>query len=141
MLRNKDNRLAKRMRWAARAIGTAAAVLFVAMLIVSVVSEGMGPMTIESSTLVLLGAVALAGCIASWWRDMTAGILLVLTSIGLGSAHRVFCWSQSCPGLVDNRLALSGRWRTGSQLLAAFKAEPMIPSLISSCSCACITLS
>jgi len=122
VLRNKDNRLAKRMRWAARAIGTAAAVLFVGMFIASAVSEGMGPMTVESGTLVLLGAVALAGCIASWWRDMTAGILLVLTSIGLGvhigcfaGHNHVLAWSIiGLPYLVAGVLVLSS-WRLSRQ--------------------------
>ena len=84
MVKRKHDRLAKRMRWAARAIGLVAAVFFVFMLIGSAVSEGVGPMDIESSTMVLLGAVALAGCIISWWRDTIAGMLLVLTSIGFG---------------------------------------------------------
>ena len=72
------------MRWAARAIGLVAALFFVFMLIGSAVSDGVGPMDVESSTMVLLVVVALAGCIVSWWRYAIAGMLLVLTSIGFG---------------------------------------------------------
>jgi len=32
----------------------------------------------------VLGAIGLAGCIVSWWRERVAGILLVLTAIGFG---------------------------------------------------------
>jgi len=112
------------MRWAARVIGLIAAVFFLGMLIGSAVSEGVGPMTIESSTLVLLGAVALAGCIASWWRDTTAGILLVLTSIGLGvhigyfaGHNHVLAWSIiGLPYLVAGILILIS-WRLSKKIL------------------------
>ncbi len=111
-------RLAKLSRWAARAIGTIAAVFFVGILIGSALSEGMGPVTTESVTLVLLAAVALAGCTVSWWRDMTAGILLVLTSIGFGvhigcfaGHNHVLAWSIiGLPYLVAGILILSAWW-------------------------------
>jgi len=32
----------------------------------------------------VFGAIALAGCIISWWRERLAGILLILTAIGFG---------------------------------------------------------
>ncbi len=124
MAGSNENRLAKRMRWAARAIGLVAAMFFVVMLIGSAVSEGVGPMTIASSTLVLIGAVALAGCIASWWRDSLAGILLVLTSIGLGvhigcfaGRNHVLAWSMvGLPYLVAGILILSS-WRLSKKIV------------------------
>ncbi|MFQ6090231.1 MAG: hypothetical protein ACE5LD_02185 [Candidatus Bipolaricaulia bacterium] len=105
-------------RWTARAIGTVAAALFVVMLIGSAVAEGVGPLTVESGTLVLLGAVALAGGSVSWWRDMGAGILLVLTSIGLAAhigyyaeRNHLLAWSMiGLPFLVAGLLILSS-WR------------------------------
>ena len=111
-------RLAKLSRWAARAIGTIAAVFFVGILIGAALSEGMGPVTTESVTLVLLAAVTLAACTVSWWRDMTAGILLVLTSIGFGvhigcfAGHsHVLAWSIiGLPYLVAGILILSAWW-------------------------------
>ena len=112
------HRLAKRMRLAARIIGTVAAVFFVSMLIGSAVAEGVGPITIEAGTVVLLGAVALAGCIASWWRDITGGILLVLTSISFGvhigcfaGRNHFLVWLMiGLPYLVAGALILSS-WR------------------------------
>ena len=87
-MESKQHRLAKRMRWAARVIGLGAAVFFVTMLIGSavaeVLTEGLEPITIEGILLGVLGVVALAGCIVSWWRERLAGILLVLAAVGFG---------------------------------------------------------
>lgn len=110
----KVYQLAKRIRWAARAVSSVAALCFVGMLIGSAVAEGVGPITIENTTLVLLGAVGSAGCIASWWRDTAAGILLVLTSVGLGvhigyfaGHNHVLAWSIiGLPYLVAGVLLL-----------------------------------
>jgi len=118
MLENRGNRLARRTRWAARVIGTIAAVFFVGILIASAVSEGIEPLTIESGTLALLGMLSLSGCIASWWRDMPAGILLILTSAGLGvhigycaGHNHVLAWSIiGLPYLVAGILILNS-WR------------------------------
>jgi len=115
MLENRDNRLTRRTRWAARVIGTIAAVFFVGMLIASAISEGIGPITVEIGTLVLLGMLSLSGCIASWWRDMPAGILLILTAVGLGvhigcfaGHNHVLAWSIiGLPYLVASILILS----------------------------------
>lgn len=118
MLENRDNRLTRRTRWAARVIGTIAAVFFVGMLIASAISEGIGPITVEIGTLVLLGMLSLSGCIASWWRDMPAGILLILTAVGLGvhigcfaGHNHVLAWSIiGLPYLVAGILILNS-WR------------------------------
>ena len=118
MLENRDNRLARRTRWTARVIGTIAAVFFVGMLLVSAISEGIGPITVEIGTLVLLGMLSLSGCIASWWRDMPAGILLILTAVGLGvhigcfaGHNHVLAWSIiGLPYLVAGILILNS-WR------------------------------
>jgi hypothetical protein len=118
MLESNRTRLAKLMRWAARAIALVAALFFVGMLLGSAISEGVGPITVESGTLVLIGVGALAGCIVSWWRDVAAGILLVLTSIGLAvhigcfAGHSHFlAWSMiGLPYLVAGILILSS-WR------------------------------
>ncbi|HEY92454.1 MAG TPA: hypothetical protein G4O17_01745 [Dehalococcoidia bacterium] len=90
MLESKQYHLTKRMRWAGRVIGLLAAGFLLTMLIgtaiAEVLTEGWEPITtdIEGVLLGVLGIIALAGCIASWWRDRLAGILLILTAAGLG---------------------------------------------------------
>ena len=118
MLKGQKYRIARPLRWVGRIIASIAAIWFVLMLIGSAITEGVGPLPIESGTLVLIGVVGLAGCIASWWRDMTAGILLVLTSIGLGvhigcfAGHsHVLAWLIiGLPYLVAGVLLLYSRW-------------------------------
>ena len=92
MLGSKQYRLAKRMRWAARAIGLLAAVLCLFMLttatIAEVIAGDWGAISqtdmIQGSLIGVLGAIGLAGCIVSWWRERLASILLVLTAVGFG---------------------------------------------------------
>ena len=92
MLENKQYRLAKRMRWVARIIGLLAAGVCLLMLIGSTIAEvltGAWATTsqtdiIQGSLIGVLGAIGLAGCIVSWWRERLASILLVLTAVGFG---------------------------------------------------------
>jgi len=57
-------------------------------------SQGFITTSIEGNLLVIIGIIALAGCILSWWRDLLSGILLVATSAGLG-AHIGICAGHS----------------------------------------------
>jgi len=101
-LENKQYRLAKRMRWAARVIGLLAAtvclVTFVISSTVDVLTEG--GETINQAELVqgimigVLGVIGLTGCIVSWWRERLAGVLLVLTAVGFG-IHIGLCAGHS----------------------------------------------
>jgi len=117
MLKGQKYRIDRLLRWTGQAISAIGAVFFVGMLIGSAASEGIGPMTIETGTLVLLGVAALAGFIVSWWQDMAAGMLLVSTSIGLGvhigcfaGHNHVLAWSIiGLPYLVAGVLVLSAR--------------------------------
>ena len=92
MSENKQYRLAKRMRWAARIIGLLAAGFTLAMLIGETVAEvltGAWETTsqadiIQGSLIGVLGAIGLGGCIVSWWRERLASILLVLPAAGFG---------------------------------------------------------
>ena len=91
MLGDKQYCLAKRVRWAARIIGLLAAGFTLAMVIGStiaeVLAEGWKPINADIVAGILigvLGAIGLAGCIVSWWRERLASILLVLTAIGFG---------------------------------------------------------
>ena len=118
-MESKQYRLAKRMRWAARVIGLVAAGFLLTMLIGSaiaeVLTEGLGPITIEGILLGVLGAMALAGCIVSWWRERLAGILPVLTAVGLGihigicaGRNHFLAWSMvGLPYLVAGGLLLT----------------------------------
>ena len=88
---NNQYHLAKRMRWAARIIGLTAAGFSLLMIIGStvaeVLAEGWNPIDaniVVGSLMGILGAIGLAGCIVSWWRERLASILLVLTAIGFG---------------------------------------------------------
>jgi len=86
--------LSKRMRWAARVICLIVTVFGGTMLIGEAVSEfltqGSVTTSLEGGLLVVIGIVALAGCVLSWWRDLLSGILLVTTSVGLGVHIGIF---------------------------------------------------
>ena len=92
MPESNQHRLVKRMRWAARIIGLLAAVLCLFMLTASTIAEviagNWGAISqtdiIQGSLIGVLGAIGLAGCIVSWWRERLASILLVLTATGFG---------------------------------------------------------
>jgi hypothetical protein len=118
----KFQRPVKWMRWVARIISLIITVFGAIMLVGETVSElvsgGFTAPSLEGSLLVIIGVVALAGCILSWLRDLPAGILLVATSAGLG-AHIGFCagryhllvWSMlGLPYLVAGVLMLLA-WR------------------------------
>ena len=126
-MESKQEHLAKRMRWAARVIGLVAAVFFLTMLIGSAAEALTGnlePVTIGGALLGILGAIALAGCIVSWWRERLAGILLVLTSVGLGihigfyaGRNHFLTWSMlGLPYLVAGLLLFSS-WRLSRKTL------------------------
>ena len=91
------HRLAKGMRWAGRII-----------CLVITVFEGT----------MLIGIVALAGCILSWRQDLLAGILLDITSAGLGIHIGIFAgrnhfmaWSMLGGPCLIAGLSLFCAWR------------------------------
>jgi len=114
--------LAKRMRWAARVISLIITVFGATMLIgeaaTEFISQGFVTTSIEGGLLVMIGLVALAGCVMSWWRDLPASILLVVTSAGLGVHIGIFAgrnhfmvWSiLGLPYLVAGVLLINA-WR------------------------------
>ncbi len=114
--------LAKRMRWVARIICLIVTVFGATMLIGEAISEflaqGFITTSIEGGLLVMIGLVALAGCVMSWWRDLPASILLVATSAGLGVHIGIFAgrnhflaWSiLGLPYLVAGVLLINA-WR------------------------------
>lgn len=114
--------LAKRMRWAARIICLIVTVFGATMLIGEAVTEflsqGFVTTSIEGGLLVMIGLVALAGCVMSWWRDLLGSILLVVTSAGLGVHIGIFAgrnhfivWSMlGLPYLIAGVLLINA-WR------------------------------
>ena len=75
---------AKGMRWAARIIGLGASGFLMIMLIGGALTGGLGQdiaEAIQGISLGILGLIALAGAIVSWWRERLAGILLVYLNI------------------------------------------------------------
>ena len=115
-------RLAKRVRWTARVIVLILTIFGAIMLIGAAVSEflsqGFITTSLAGNLLVVIGIVALAGCVLSWWRDLLAGILLLVTSAGLGAHIGIFAgrnhlmvWTiLGLPYLVAGVLLLYARW-------------------------------
>ena len=120
------SRLARRLRWAARVICLIITVFVLTMLVGAAISEFLAQGSVEASLegglLVLIGIVALGGCVMSWWRDLPAGILLLVTSAGLGvhigicAGHNHFmAWSMlGLPYLVAGGMLLYA-WRLSMQ--------------------------
>ncbi|MBA7698462.1 hypothetical protein ES703_107139 [subsurface metagenome] len=92
--RASRQRTAKRMRWVGRIICLVITIFGATMLIGEAVSEilshGFITTSMAGSLLVLIGIIALAGCILSWWKDLLASIMLVITSAGLGVHIGIF---------------------------------------------------
>lgn len=128
------NRLAKRMRWAARVIALGAmAFLLLAWLLQMVFRAALWASDILY--LVYLG-IALAGCIVSWWRQWLAGTLLVLVSFVLGSSLGLlspwgiasliaWTWQLGLPFLVAGVLFLLSWWLSRKTSSSAPPPAPM----------------
>jgi hypothetical protein len=110
------------MKWVARVICLIITFYGAIMLIGEAFSEPVSGGSTEASLagnlLIVIGVVALAGCILTWLRDLPAGILLVATSAGLGAHIGFFAgrnhflvWSMlGLPYLVTGVLML-GAWK------------------------------
>ena len=121
MLRSNQYVIAKWMRWVARIIGLGAAGYLVSVLIGGALTGGLGQditEAIQGISLGLLGVIALAGSILSWWRERLAAIVLISVALGLG-IHIGVCarfnhflvWSVvGLPYLIAGILLLESRW-------------------------------
>jgi len=123
MSQSNQHRLAKRIRLAARIIGLLAVGFTLVGPLVGGVFEAIAGdweviIEIEGILLIVLGVIGLTGCIVSWWGERLAGILLILTAVGLGihigfyaGRNHVFAWlMMGFPYLVAGVLFLSS-WR------------------------------
>ena len=123
----------KRMRLAGRIIALVITVFGGAMLIGEAVGEfqrggwaviAEATLTDPGLLLVIIGAVALAGCILSWRRERVGGILLIAVAAALGAhianfagRNHMLAWSMlGLPYLVAGILLLNC-WRLSRQLL------------------------
>lgn len=123
-------RPAKRLRLAARIIALIITIFGAVMVIGTAAgelsSQGFITASLEGGLLVVIGLVALAGCILSWRRDRLPGILLVVTSAGLGAHIGVFAernhlivWAMiGLPYLLAGALLLYAWWRSASKIQA-----------------------
>ena len=126
-----QRRLAKRMRWAGRVIALVivlfGAFMFIGEAVSEVLREGwtalFSPVEVVVIALVLIGVVALAGCVLSWRRDGLAGILLVVTAAALGAhigvyagRNHLLAWAMlGLPFLTAGALLISS-WRLSRKL-------------------------
>ena len=115
-------KLARQMTWAARIICLIITVFGGTMLIgeavTEFISQGLVMPPPAGGLLVIIGIIALAGCVLSWRRELPAGILLVITSAALGvhigyfaGHNHVLVWSMlGLPYLVSGVLLVYA-WR------------------------------
>ena len=94
---SSQQRTAKRIRWTARVIGLLIAVGFLTVLVLEGLSESGEAIETAGILLVVLNAVALAGCLLSWWREWVAGTVLVLTAAGFGAHIGVYAGRNHFP--------------------------------------------
>ena len=88
MSESSQHRLARRVRLAARVIGLLVAggwlIALIGPAIIDIQDSGWEAIELVGTLLFVITAIALAGCIVSWWRERLAGILLILAAVGEG---------------------------------------------------------
>jgi len=121
-----------RIRLAARIIGFGTIGFGATMLIGEAIGEFLQegwavitePIPLELVIAVVIGAVALTGCILSWWRERPAGVILVSSAAAMGihvgifiGRNQMLVWSiLGLPYLIAGVLFLNS-WRLSRQLL------------------------
>ncbi len=123
-------RLAKRMRLAARVIGLLTAAFSLMFLIgdtiIRMAMQQGG--FIEDVLTAMPVVVAVAGCIMSWWRQRLAGTLLVLASFALSSLGSRYYGFRGLvsgfPYLVAGVLFLLSWWLSRKTSSSALPSPP-----------------
>ena len=117
------DRSAKRMRLAGRVLCLLITAYGGVILVGGAIGEHLAEGSITSSAagtwLVVIGVVALVGCILSWRRELPAGIILVVTAAALGvhigfyaGRNYLITWAMlGLPYLVLGVLLLLAWWR------------------------------
>jgi hypothetical protein len=116
--------MAGRLRLAGRIIAYGITGFGGVMLIGGAIQEGLEASTADGGVqLGIIGAVALAGCILSFWRERAGGIMLVAVAGALAAHIAVFAgrnhllaWSMlGLPYLIAGVLFLNS-WRLSQEL-------------------------
>ena len=123
-----QDRSASRLKWAGRIVGLLASIGWLAIMTASSayeLAEGdweevSTQNVVEGTLIVVIAGVALAGCVASWWRLRLAAFLVVLASVAMGvhvalvAGHNHFlAWSFSgLPFLIAGGLFFGAWWVT-----------------------------
>ena len=75
---------ASRITWIARIIGLVAAGTFLSLIVVELIRGWyLSPETSINIAVIFFEFIAIAGIVISWWRQLLAGIFLIVASAGL----------------------------------------------------------
>jgi len=120
-----EKRSAKVMRWTGRVIGLIVSISWLLIMTASathdITDNGLelsGSDVVQGALIAVIAAIALAGCIFSWWRLRFSALLLVIASAGMGihiafnaGRNHFFAWSVSgLPYLIAGVLFLGSWW-------------------------------
>jgi len=123
-----QQKLARRLRLAGRGVGFTMIGFGGTMLVGEAVSEfqkgGLIQPELVGVLLAVIGAVALAGMIVSFWRERVGGILLVSVAVALGAhianyagRNHALAWAMvGLPFLVSGMLFLNA-WRVSREMV------------------------
>ena len=114
------SRKVKGMRLVARVIGLGGSALFFTIMIggaIIAVLSGEFEFTVWGTLLGVLGIIALAGCVISWWNEWLAGALLlilpsclVIRAVVMGEHINILLWSVVLACLIAGMLFLLSWW-------------------------------
>ena len=125
MTERHEKRSAKVMRWTGRVIGLIVSISWLLIMTAStthdITDNGLelsGSDVVQGALIAVIAAIALAGCIFSWWRLRFSALLLVIASAGMGihiafnaGRNHFFAWSASgLPYLIAGVLFLGSWW-------------------------------
>ena len=121
-----ERRSAKVILWSGRVIGLIASIGWLLIMTASATHdittdnslELASSDVVQGALVAVIAAIALAGCIFSWWRLRASALLLVIASAGMGihiafnaGRNHFFAWSVSgLPFLIAGVLFLGSWW-------------------------------
>ena len=121
-----QKRSAKVIVWTGRVIGLIAAISWLLAISASAAyditndgwQETTGQDIVQGALIAVIAAIALTGCIFSWWRPRFSALLLVIASAGMGThialiagRNHFLAWSASgLPYLIAGVLFFGSWW-------------------------------